>query len=183
MKKVIKKSFTLVELLAVITILAILAIVVAPIVSSTMKKTKIQTASKSLEMYADAVSLAYSNYRLTHGEKPESFDDIKNTIDFINNHNIQGIKIHSTYVVENTKLADMYKNNVYTPISLDFYLDSLVYIITHINPNIVIHRISGDAPKDILLAPEWNTHKKYVLNGLDKLLIEKNLWQGKFTNY
>ena len=110
----------------------------------------------------------------------EDFENIKQTVNFINNHGIQGLKIHSTYVVKNTVLADMYLNGLYCPISLDDYLISLTYIITHISPNIVIHRISGDAPKDLLIAPEWNSHKKWVLNGFDKILKEQNLWQGKY---
>ncbi len=112
----------------------------------------------------------------------ETLEDIKNTVNFINEHKIQGIKIHSTYVVKNTYLAKLYNAKKYIPISLDEYLDSLSYIITHINPEIIIHRISGDAPKDLLIAPEWNMHKKWVLNGLNKLLKEENLWQGKFLS-
>lgn len=110
----------------------------------------------------------------------ENLDDIKNTVKFINSHKIQGLKIHSTYVIENTKLADMYNKGNYTPITLEYYLEATSYILTHINPNIVIHKISGDAPKDLLLAPDWNTHKKWILNGLDKYLKENNLYQGKF---
>ena len=112
----------------------------------------------------------------------ESLDDIKNTIDFINNHNIQGLKIHCTYVVENTVLASMYYNGTYTPISLEYYLECAGYILSHINPNIVIHRVSGDAPKDLLVAPDWNSHKKWIMNGLDKYLCENDLWQGKYYN-
>ena len=110
----------------------------------------------------------------------ETFDDLKNTVDFINSHNIQGLKIHSTYVVKNTVLADMYFDGSYEPISLEYYLKSLTYVVTHISPDVVIHRISGDAPKDLLIAPDWNLHKKWVLNGFDKILREQNLWQGKY---
>lgn len=112
----------------------------------------------------------------------ETFEDLKNTIDFINTQNIQGIKIHSTYITKDTKLYNMYKNNEYSPISLEDYLEQLTYTITHINPEIIIHRISGDAPKDTLVAPSWNTHKKLVLNGLDKILHEKDLYQGIYFN-
>ena len=112
----------------------------------------------------------------------ENFEDIKNTVNFINKHNIQGLKIHCTYVVENTVLAEMYKNGTYEPISLEFYLQNLAYILTHISPDIIIHRISGDAPKELLIAPEWNTHKKWILNGLDKLMRKEDLWQGKYYN-
>lgn len=112
----------------------------------------------------------------------ESFNDIKDTVTFLNKHNIQGLKIHSTYVVENTVLANMYLNGSYNPISLEYYLESLKYIITHISPYVVIHRISADAPKNMLIAPSWNLHKKWVLNGFDKILKEEDLWQGKFFN-
>lgn len=110
----------------------------------------------------------------------ETFEDIRNTVEFINMHSIQGLKIHSTYVVEHTQLYKLYKEGNYSPISLEYYLECLCYIITHISPQIVIHRISGDAPKDILVAPSWNSHKKWILNGFNKKMIDKNLWQGKF---
>lgn len=103
---------------------------------------------------------------------------IKETVDLVNSFNVHGIKIHSTYVVKNTLLAEMYENGEYIPLELDEYFEDLTYIITHLNPNIVIHRICADAPKDILVAPDWNAHKKWVLNGLEKILKEKNLWQG-----
>ncbi len=110
----------------------------------------------------------------------ENNDILKDTVSFINSHNLQGIKIHSTYVVKNSRLADLYFDMLYTPITLEEYLDSLTYVLTHIDPKLIVHRISGDAPKDLLIAPEWNLHKKWVLNGIEKKLKEENLWQGKF---
>ena len=103
---------------------------------------------------------------------------IKETVKLINGLNIQEVKIHSTYVVKNTKLNNMYENGEYNPLKLDEYFQDLTYIITHLNSNIVIHRICADAPKDILIAPDWNAHKKWVLNGFEKILKEKDLWQG-----
>ena len=114
------------------------------------------------------------------GLPSETQFDLENTVKFINRHNIKGIKIHSTYVVENTILADMYKSGNYEPITLDYYLESLAYVLTHISPEIIIHRISGDAPKDLLIAPDWNSHKKWIINGIDKILKERNLYQGMF---
>ena len=112
----------------------------------------------------------------------ENLEDIKNTIDYINNSPIHGVKIHSTYVVENTKLCDMYKNNEYIPLTLDDYLNYLEYVITHLKNDIIIHRLSGDAPKNILVAPEWNLHKKWILNGINKRLKENDLYQGIYYN-
>lgn len=137
--------------------------------------------------FTQAVKLLnkYNIEIITHlmvGLPNESFDDIKNTVEFINKHDIQGIKIHSTYVIENTVLCKMYKNGSYTPITLDYYIETASYILTHINPKIIIHKISGDAPKDLLVAPSWNLHKKWIINGIDKYLREHDLWQGKYFN-
>ena len=137
------------------------------------------------KVFTEAVNLLnkYDIEVITHimvGLPNESFEEIKQTVEFLNKHNIQGLKIHSCYVVENTKLAKLYQVGNYSPISLDEYLEYASYIITHINPNIILHKVSGDAPKDLLIAPEWNSHKKWILNGLDKLLTEKNLYQGMY---
>ena len=146
---------------------------------------KIINRCYSISQFTEAVKILrkYNIEIIAHmmiGLPTETFDDIKNTVDFINKHDIQGLKVHSTYIVKNTILADMYFNKMYEPITLEYYLDSLAYVITHIRKDLIIHRISGDAPKDLLVAPEWNLHKKWILNGFEKLLKGQNLWQGKF---
>lgn len=108
----------------------------------------------------------------------EDSTSVSKTVNFINRHHIQGLKIHSTYVIDGTELNRLYKDGKYTPISYEEYMKNLVYILTHVSPEIVIHRISGDAPKDMLIAPEWNLHKKLVMNNLDKILKEQDLYQG-----
>ncbi len=110
----------------------------------------------------------------------EDFEDLKRTVKFLNSQKYSGIKIHSTYVTQNTKLCDMLQRGEYKPLELEEYLKSVVYVLTHIKKDIVIHRISGDAPKDELVAPLWNSHKKLVLNGVDRLMREENLMQGQF---
>lgn len=110
----------------------------------------------------------------------ETREDIKNTVDFINKHKLEGIKIHCTYVVENTYLAEMYKKGEYEPLQLDDYIETLIDIMVHLKPEIIIHRISGDAPKDILVAPYWNKHKMWILHGFEKRFRARDLWQGKF---
>lgn len=155
--------------------------------TSNDKTGKIINRGYNSSAFTQAVKLLnkYNIEIITHlmvGLPNESFDDIKNTVEFINKHDIQGIKIHSTYVIENTVLCKMYKNGSYTPITLDYYIETASYILTHINPKIIIHKISGDAPKDLLVAPSWNLHKKWIINGIDKYLRENALWQGKYFN-
>ncbi len=120
---------------------------------------------------------------ITHimvGLPGETHQDVMDTVDFINKHKVQGVKIHSTYVVKNTKLAQMYKNGEYKALDIDDYIETLIDIMTHLRPDIIIHRISGDSPKDILVAPNWNKHKMWILHGFEKRFRARDLWQGKF---
>ena len=116
------------------------------------------------------------------GLPDESHADVVNTINFINNLPIHGIKIHSTYVTNNSRLYTLYKNGIYSPLSIDEYLCELEYCLTHIKPDVIVHRISGDPPKESFVAPEWTLHKKKILNGIDKIMREKDLVQGCYYN-
>ena len=77
----------------------------------------------------------------------------------------------------------MYTQKKYLPMSLEEYLKEVTYILTHISPDIIVHRISGDAPKNLLLAPNWNTHKKLVMNGIFNRFEKQNLFQGMYNFY
>lgn len=113
----------------------------------------------------------------------EEKNDIIKTVDFINSLNIMGVKIHSTYIIKNTVLENLYESGKYTPISLEYYVDSVCDIISNLRPEIVVCRITGDAPKDILIEPKWNTRKKIVLNSINKALDGRNIYQGdKYVN-
>ncbi len=137
------------------------------------------------EQFSNAVKLLnkYNIDVVAHimvGLPDETKQDIQNTVNFINAHTLQGVKIHCTYVVENTVLAQMYRNGEYKALELDDYIETLIDIMTHLKPELVIHRITGDAPKDILVAPHWNKHKMWILHGFEKRFRGRNLWQGKY---
>ena len=108
----------------------------------------------------------------------EEADDIKNTVELINTLPIMGVKIHSTYIIKNTKLEQLFLNGEYQPLELNNYVDSVCYIISHLKPEIVVCRITGDAPKDILLEPKWNLRKKIILNAINNALDYRNIVQG-----
>ncbi len=112
------------------------------------------------------------------GLPQEDADDIDNMINFINSQDIQGLKIHSTYVIQNTVLANIYLSGEYKPLELEDYISKVLYILQNIRPDIVIHRITGDAPKDLLIAPSWSCHKKLVLNRIENIMATENLTQG-----
>lgn len=108
----------------------------------------------------------------------EGMDDIKETVEYINRFDIFGLKIHSIYVMSGTRLEEMYRKQEYTPPTLPEYIDGAVYILTHISPEIVIHRLTGDCPKDMLVAPDWNRSKNEIIDGIVKAMELEGLSQG-----
>jgi len=108
----------------------------------------------------------------------ETLQDISNTIRVIDELNCEGIKIHSTYVLKDTKLAELYNEGKYTPITQDYYVNVVAYIISHLNKNIIIHRINADPPKEMLLVPDWVGRKKIVINAINKKLEDLEIVQG-----
>lgn len=112
------------------------------------------------------------------GLSNEEEQDILNTVKLINNCRCEGIKIHSTYVIRGTRLEEMYLKKEYTPIAQEYYVEMVGKIIAHLRPDIIIHRLNADPPKEMLLAPEWVTHKKLVINDINRHLAQNNITQG-----
>jgi radical SAM protein (TIGR01212 family) len=110
---------------------------------------------------------------------PESTEeDVYETVDLINKCGAWGVKIHSIYVSEGTALAQMYENNLYTPPTLDEFVSLAVGCITRLNPDVVIHRLTGDCPDGMLVAPEWNKDKNAILERIRTTLSETGARQG-----
>jgi radical SAM superfamily enzyme len=82
-------------------------------------------------------------------------------------------------VLEGTDLAAYYKNTGFHILSEDEYIDLILTCIEHLNPEMIIHRITGDGPKDLLIAPLWSSAKRSVLNHIHHEMKLKNSWQGK----
>ena len=108
----------------------------------------------------------------------EDINHIKETVEYINGFKIFGIKIHSIYVMKDTELEKMYLRGEYTPISMSEYIDSVIYILTHISPALTVHRITGDCPRDMLVAPDWNKQKNEIINTIVYKMQLENLSQG-----
>ena len=78
----------------------------------------------------------------------EDISNVRETVEYVNRFAPFGIKIHSIYVMQGTRLAEMYEKGEYTPPSMEEYIDSVIYILTHISPDTVVHRLTGDCPRD-----------------------------------
>lgn len=109
----------------------------------------------------------------------ETKEHILKTIDYISSKPIQGIKLQLLHVLKDTDLAQLYKQGLLSIYSLEEYANLVVECIEHIPNHIVIHRITGDGPKNLLIAPMWSANKKLVLNTIIKTFKLKNTCQGK----
>ncbi len=108
----------------------------------------------------------------------ETFDDFRDTISYINRFPLFGVKIHSLYVMKGTKLERMFREGSFKPQNMEEYVDSVVYALLHIRPDLVVHRLKGDCPPDLLVAPDWNRSKDEVLGRISDKLRKAGLRQG-----
>ena len=109
----------------------------------------------------------------------ESEADMLKTITYLNTMPVQGIKLQLLHILENTDLADVYLKTPFPVPNMETYFRVLGKCICHLRPDIVIHRLTGDGPKSLLIAPLWTGNKRLVLNALRKYFCEENIWQGK----
>ena len=80
--------------------------------------------------------------------------------------------------MQGTRLAEMHEMGEYAPPSMEEYIDSVIYILTHISPDTVVHRLTGDCPRDLLVAPAWNGQKSAIINTIVYKMQFNNLSQG-----
>ena len=109
----------------------------------------------------------------------ESKNDILSTIEYLNHRDIQGIKLQLLHVLKGTDLAEDYLAGKFQVYSMEEYLELVIDCLEHLNPEIVIHRLTGDGPKDLLIAPLWSSAKRTVLNTLHRECKLRHAFQGK----
>ena len=113
------------------------------------------------------------------GLPTENKSDVLNTVDFAVKCGTDGLKLQLLHILNETDLYEDYKRGLVTPLTLEGYMDILFDCIERIPENIVIHRITGDAPKKYLIEPIWSADKKKVLNTINKEMEKRNILQGK----
>ena len=110
---------------------------------------------------------------ITHvilGLPGESREEMLQTVKYVGESGVQGIKLQLLHVLEGTDLALDYRNGLFEVMSMDDYISLIKDCVDILPDDIVIHRLTGDGPKRILIAPEWTKDKKRVLNALNKVL-------------
>lgn len=109
----------------------------------------------------------------------ETKEDILDNIRYVSQLPIQGIKLQLLHVLKGTDLAK-YLGEFHV-LTMEQYVDYIIACLEILPDHIVVHRITGDGPRDLLLAPEWSMKKREVMNRINQELVRRNTWQGRLT--
>ncbi len=136
-----------------------------------------------LSTYEKAINeLKKRNIRVvTHliiGLPTESKEDILESVKYVAQTNTWGIKLHSLYIQEGTDLYNYFINNPFKILDKDDYIDIIVNALEILPRDMVVHRVTGDCKKELLVEPKWSADKLSVLTSIDKELKERNTFQG-----
>jgi radical SAM superfamily enzyme len=89
------------------------------------------------------------------------------------------VKLHLLHVLRGTKMAELFLGGAYTPLTQEHYVRLVADALELLPPETVIARLTGDGMGEELLVPDWSRRKTAVINDVDKLLFERNTWQGR----
>ncbi|RMD01466.1 TIGR01212 family radical SAM protein [Clostridium autoethanogenum] len=108
----------------------------------------------------------------------ENKDIMMNTVKYVSTQDIQGVKFHLLHLMEHTPLVKLYNEGQLKLMSQEDYVDVICSALSNTRPDIVIHRLTGDAPRNLLIGPKWSLKKWEVLNDIDKTMKDRNIYQG-----
>jgi hypothetical protein len=115
---------------------------------------------------------------LINGLPGETKEMMIQSAEYLNHLDIQGIKIHMLYIAKNAPIAEYYALNPFPVLSLPEYVDVVADQVERIRETIVLYRLTGDAPRDLLIEPQWSMKKFVVTNEIDKEMRRRHSWQG-----
>ena len=101
------------------------------------------------------------------------------TVKVLSELKVDGVKFHALYILEGTKLAEMYRSSSYTPIGCEEYVDLIVSSLEILPPTTVIHRLVSEKSGPELIAPEWVANKRMVIGKIQRELEIRDTYQGK----
>ncbi|MNZ80590.1 coproporphyrinogen III oxidase [compost metagenome] len=135
--------------------------------------------------YIDAVEkLRKRNIRVcTHiiyGLPQETHEMMLDTGRAVANMDVQGIKIHLLHLMRKTPMVKQYDAGLLRFLEKDEYINLIVDTLEFLPPEMIVHRLTGDAPRDLLIGPMWSLKKWEVLNAIDDELKRRDTWQGKY---
>ncbi len=111
----------------------------------------------------------------------ETKAQMKETVRHVGNLGIFGIKLQLLHILSDTDLGTLYKESPFPLLSQDEYCELIADCIERLPENITIHRLTGDGPKELLVAPLWSRAKRSVLNQIEQTIKKRDTWQGKYA--
>ncbi len=114
-------------------------------------------------------------------DRARMLETVRRMADFSRAGLIDGIKLQLLHVLKGTDLAEYFQNHPFPVFSMEEYIDFVIDCTELLPPELVIHRLTGDGPKSLLIAPLWSGNKRLVLNTLMKRFKERNTWQGRLS--
>lgn len=136
-------------------------------------------------VYDKAVALLkkYGIETVTHvifGLPGETEEDMLDTVRYVRDAGSKGVKFHLLYLVENTPMVKLFQEGLLTFLSREEYIELIVQAVGLLDPSMVVHRFTGDSPRELLIGPKWSLRKWEILNDIDGALEERNISQGDF---
>ncbi|AAD35600.1 radical SAM protein [Thermotoga maritima MSB8] len=113
----------------------------------------------------------------------DDMEDVVETAKILSALDVDGVKLHSLYVVEGTKLAEMYKKGEVKICSLEEYIDRAITFLEYLSPNVVIHRLVADPPRKGTIFGNWGKSKIEIINMIEEELERRDTYQGKKFDY
>lgn len=139
------------------------------------------------EVFTRAVEMLHSRgievvAHMIIGLPGEGVREADATVDLLNSCRVEGVKLHSMYVSRGTELEQMYLRGEYVPLTEDEYVGTAARCIARLRPEAVLHRITGDCPAGLLVAPMWNGEKDRVIRRICERLAADGLHQGSLLD-
>lgn len=116
---------------------------------------------------------------IINGLPSETKEMMIETVKYLNDLDIQGIKIHMLQILKDTKLEKLYQEAPFKLLTKEEYIEIVCEQLQYLNDEIVIHRLTGDPKPEDLIAPNWVIKKIDVLNGIDKYMAKNDIIQGQ----
>ncbi|MBE6114399.1 MAG: TIGR01212 family radical SAM protein [Erysipelotrichaceae bacterium] len=149
------------------------------------KSEKYMNRCHTVKEFEDALYLLHSkgikcSAHIINSLPYESKEDMIETAKYIATLPLTAVKIHMLHLMEDTVLGEMYKNEPFSLLTREEYVDVVVSQLEVLPPTMIIQRLTGDAPLDLLIEPRWTIKKTIVLNEIDKEMVRRDTYQGKY---
>ncbi|WP_127530641.1 TIGR01212 family radical SAM protein [Paenibacillus kobensis] len=116
---------------------------------------------------------------IIHGLPQETHEMMMETVRAVSRMDVQGIKIHLLHLMRKTPMVKQYEAGLLQFLEQDEYIKLIADSLELLPPEMIVHRLTGDAPRDLLIGPMWSLKKWEVLNAIDAELARRNTWQGR----